>query len=560
MSGVFTSLDRIAEYKKIAQKIAEYLSSKQTLEGTYPENVNYGYTFSALLWLYVDKHRFKSNILRAVEAYNMQDKKDSNFHWEFNNYALLKIRKISPEVISSVPWKKNKGTRSTNWILLRFVNYCLATGRSPGLWRFIPIMFTRFEKTGFIKDEFFWGAKVKSFQYHCFSASLLGELFLLTGKPFFKTLFLKGVEYMVDKIMPNGRAIYMGRGQEQIFGYGRLLYSLELAAKLTENSIFETLAGKVLSFLKKFQRKDGSFPLVLNEQELLQPSSFKKVNGWYKYNTLYDYLPFLGVSLMETSFIWEALNIKNRKKKYFSTPAVKKDPRLVVKTLLDCKMCYAVPTSGKGYYSDELPVPFIVLRNGVEITPIYGGDPMNFPVIGPQCVPLPYGLVIFDKVSWFFKFAFYYNLKLSHWGYKVFHKNFYEKFKTMPYFFVNQLKYRKLINGFIGKNPWIAYKRLFFFQGRVVKIIDIINFRKIFFEEFYPVNFFSLYKFRIKNFKKNSIDLVYKQFRIIIEGIKGKLRVESAPSPFGDLLWVREVLNKGQILKNMQRQYTIILD
>lgn len=541
---------RIKQYAQIFCKIADYLASVQREDGCFPDRTFYGFTFSILLWLF-DQERYKKNIDRAIESFNNQDKINKEFPWEFNNYAILKIIKYYPQYSNrlSVDYCKNKGTRVTNWRLLRVVNEAIVKGSISKYNKDFKESLMLIADDGFICDE----PNTRSFQYHCFSAFLVGELYLITKDKNIGEIFLKATLWIANKILSNGQALYLGRGQEQIFGYGALLFVLELAYKLTDYQFFSEKATKVLDYLATFQRNDGSFPLVLrhNDKEQVLLTTKEKPYGWFSYNTLFDYIPFLGYCLTECIRIskisinkikYEELNITQNSNKIFN---IKKRKYEAV---------WAIPTQGRGYWNDEMPVPYII--KDIPITPIYGGDPIWTDSYSPALIPLPYGLFnisvlnknILLKLSWI-------RNRLSHWCYR----NYYRQISNdnPPYFFANQLRYKNTSSGFRGENLWFQHERTFWFDEEAVEVSDTIVFKKkMKISSFYPVNCF-LFPCEIEK-NKNSLIGKSSHFEVRIKEIEGKILVDKQPSPLGQLMWIREDIG-NQTKNNIERKIKIIL-
>jgi len=531
-------------YQEMIEKLDKFMISIQKDDGSYPGKTNYGYTFSALFWSYCGIEEHNEYIERALKAHTYQDKNYFDYPWEFNNYALLKLKERKL-YLAPVFWQCNKGTKVTNWRLLGVINAYRATKKKYYLLKLIPILFGKISKDGLIRDEKFLRSHTRSFQYHAFSMALLGELFVLSEIKIIGELFLKATFFITDKIMESGRALYLGRGQEQIFGYSVLLYCLELAYKLTHERKFAKKALNVLALLKSFQREDGSFPLVLNEEEFKKGllSSNDKPLGWYSYNTPFDYLPFAGVYLCEAFELSKSKDIYPLLGLSKVNEKIKEKEKEVIKgSRITHEYCYALPTGGKGYYSDEMPFPFIVTKKSGEITPIYGGDPIWTGYYGPSCIPLPYGLVdrAFLEKNKFFRCHFYLNIKLSHWCYR----NYYRQIdnNNLPYFFANQLNYRATPSGFTGENHWIRHERSFLFEKDRVEIVDTIRLKKVVkFVSLYSVNFF-LFPCKIENDRKNLgvLRCEGSDFGVKVEGIEGKILVGKQPSPLGKLIWIRE--------------------
>jgi hypothetical protein len=535
-------VEREKYYQGIINKLNRFLTSIQKEDGSYPGVTNYGYTFSALFWSYCGIEEHKEYAEKALKAHVAQDKDYFDYHWEFNNYALLKLKEREPSLITSVPWQRNKGTQVTNWRLIRIVNAYRATNKKYYLLRLIPVLLGKISNDGLIRDEKSLRSHTRSFQYHTFSAVLIGELFILSNLKIIGELFLKATHFIAEKIMENGRTLYLGRGQEQIFGYSALLYCLELAYKLTHEKKFTEKTINILTLLKSFQREDGSFPLVLNGEEFKSGllSSDDKPLGWYSYNTPFDYLPFMGVYFCEALNLCKQENISHS----LELPPVNEKAKKEIKRGLcvNYEYCYAIPTGGKGYYSDEMPIPFIVSKKNSEITPIYGGDPIWTEYYTPSCIPLPYGLVdqVFLKKNKFFQWCFNKKIKLSHWCYRYYYQQISNG--DLLYFFANQLKYKNTLYGFTGENHWIRHERRFFFEEDRVEILDTIKLKKrMKFVSLYPVNFFLL-PCKIENDRKNLgvLRCEDSNFIVKIEGIEGKILIGEQPSPFGKLIWIRE--------------------
>ncbi|OQX86410.1 MAG: hypothetical protein B6D55_06135 [Candidatus Omnitrophica bacterium 4484_70.2] len=106
-------------YKDLIEKLSGFLYSVQQEDGTYPGETNYGYTFSALFFAYMEDFKnisYEERIKKFIFSYSSQ-KKNSLFHWEFNNYALLKLQELKPHLIKNIPWKTNRNNPNTNWRL-----------------------------------------------------------------------------------------------------------------------------------------------------------------------------------------------------------------------------------------------------------------------------------------------------------------------------------------------------------------------------------------------------------------------------------------------------------
>lgn len=298
------------KYLEIARGIADFLAKNQTKKG-FPLKNYYGETYSILVWSFFNK-KYKKNINEMFKIYRERDKNSKYYLWEFNNYALqeyfMRIKdKRALRFIYNIKFSQPFIKKVTNLILLRSLVRLRSNkkfDRILGLLQALFVILYAQSKKGQFFDNRVYKSRQISYQYHSFSSALVGEIYLITRRKFFKKRFLRAINFIVPKIKKNGRAIYKGRGKEQIFGYGSLIFSLNLAYKLTNNKKYYKLGKKVFNYLLKFRRKDGSFPLVLNKKEqeftIKDYKKKRKIQGWYSYNNLFDYLPFLGYYIIRS--------------------------------------------------------------------------------------------------------------------------------------------------------------------------------------------------------------------------------------------------------------------
>lgn len=287
-------------YIESAKGLLAHLDSKLTEQDGYPDTPSWGYAFSFLAGLKLSTSTGLSFARRSINHLYRQDYKHPNFSWEFVVFALERARhfstfKIRPEFSGY----HAKGTRMFNWYLLREHNKL-----SCGVSSHFDQLKLRLKlgahqgSSGFFFDEF----RTRSLQYHAFCLFVIAnQIQLCQRRKWMEDRFVKGMHYSMDQILSDGTSLYLGRGQEQIFGYGALVYSMAFYRKH-----FGALdVGKVSAVnhrLLASQRPDGSFPLVIRsrEPELANISfSSHKPPGWFGYNTLYDYQPFLAYCLLE---------------------------------------------------------------------------------------------------------------------------------------------------------------------------------------------------------------------------------------------------------------------
>lgn len=333
---------------------------------------------------------------KLLSAYDLIDKDDSQFHWEFNNYALLDYYHQSNDknIVIYLESLRFKNTPCTNWTLLRS-NCRLKAGIDTAIaLKEAKIKIKKFQlDSGLILDE----PGVKSFQYHCFSMAMICEIFEQTRDSYFYASFIKGVEFIRHFILSNGEALYIGRGQNQSFGYAALIYILALAYRHT---LDKTILGDielVLGFLSTFQREDGSFPLVMNNTEESIPQNIDMKDpqfaGWYPYNNYFDYLPFMGVFLSKASLVLTDLDTTVAYHKA-NEPYRDDDFCKIVTDRYE-----AILSRPGGYWSNDLPIPYVV-TGGKNVTPCYGGEQFHDSLYDLKGIPLPYCERLRKSIRW----------------------------------------------------------------------------------------------------------------------------------------------------------------
>ncbi len=377
----------IATLAKLSLDIAGFIKSWLSDKDSFESRSFYGESFSLCLLS-------KTGVLDAVtrekliRAYEAIDKEDPEFHWEFNNYALMNYLRMTQddEVKRFLNPLRFKNTPCTNWTLLRSNARLLASEDVDLAVKEAKHKIKKYQfRSGLILDD----PGVKSFQYHCFSMAMIAEIYQQTGDKFFLNSFLKGVQFIRSFILSNGDSLYVGRGQNQTFGYGALIYMLSVAFKYTND---DTILGDIKSvyeFLISFQRKDGGFPLVMNrdEKEIPRQTDIKDTcfPGWYPYNNYFDYLPFMGFFIARASEILREANAakitRDEQRSYRDRDFVK----------IAMPEYGAVVSRTGGYWTNDLPIPYIVYRKQ-SLTPCYGGEQFQASLYNLKGLPIPYSL------------------------------------------------------------------------------------------------------------------------------------------------------------------------
>jgi len=331
---------------------------------------------------------------KLVCRYVEYDKNNPEFHFEFNNYALLDSFSDS-EFLKLINPLRFKNTPCTNWTLLRNCSKLKVNSEDDQAILEAKSKIKNLQlDSGLILDD----PGVKSFQYHCFSAAMIGEIYLTTQDNFFLKRFNMAVSFIRNFILPNGKSLHIGRGQEQTFGYGALVYILALSYKLKKDQSLLSDIEKVISLLENEQREDGSFPLVLGGREphpaYLVSMEDEKYCGWYPYNNFFDYLPFMTYFLSKAKTILQESDVeKLMKTESFDRPYRDSD---FIKVIKDNYI--AILSRPGGYWTNDLISPLIYSKNEC-LTPVYGGEQFQKSLYSVHDLSLPF----YKKISLRFK-------------------------------------------------------------------------------------------------------------------------------------------------------------
>jgi hypothetical protein len=405
---------------QMTERIGTYLERSLGEDGNFPSRSHYGEAFACDLW-----HRlggsFTRQIPKVLDAIGKWDEmkvelnRPDESQWEFILYGLLPSFADDPVVKGEFfnSWVESN-PRVTNYRLLRALA-TMRAGRSSrsraaiyGGWPTVRPPGSRYSlalpATGFIQDRI--GSY--SSQYHAFSAALLFDLARETSFPFLMRRFRRATDVIVDLCLSNGDFNYVGRGQEQLFGYGSAIYALAAAYSVSGETGYLDALQSILGRLEKFQRPDGSLPLVLNELEQGHDPAVSNTDtsvqyGWYSYNNLFDYLPFAGSMIRRAAEILDHAQQRQERK-----PLRSKLPNEQFITHRGSSY-EAVISRPHGEHTNNLAQPLICFR-GVTVTPCFGGDDALPEIYGVDSLPLPY-LVLANSERWNFADNLNYELK-----------------------------------------------------------------------------------------------------------------------------------------------------
>lgn len=527
--------------------------------GGYASRTFYGELYTALAMVKHDKEYFKTEINNILTYYfEKVDKTDSQFHWEFNNYAILELAKDIDltKYHQEIYPLKFKGTKSSNWVFLRAL--CRVSSKenlNQGHYEAIKTLMIFQNQSGFIKDSPY----DNSFQYHCFMTFLLLELYKESGKKIYLDRFLRALSFIEKFILGNGFFHYIGRGQKQIFGVGPLLYSLEEGYKITGNLKYKNKQKLVFELLEKYQRKDGSFPLVLRGGEIGFPSvvDVNDVNylGWYGYNNYFDYLPFLAyfLSILGHSYkeVDDSLFKRLDSEEHYS------DNEFL---LFRNDKYEAVLSKPEGSLVNDLPIPYIYSDNKV-LSSCYGGEGHGSKLYSVESTPLPWGEL--DN-SQYKKDALYKLLYLNKKNVisilKPIVKSIIKKKdqQNNKYYFRDNLVYFLKGTSLIGQGYRFKHVRKFHFLSNKILVEEEILFkRKTCFKSFNPIHLL------FKNLRKIDDSTFCSEEGMIIEVINSpsplSIKEQKYYCAIGELKNLQNTLNDISFKKGDKLSYKYYL-
>lgn len=400
-----------------ARQIANWLAQQVQADG-FPARTFYGEAFTLWLWqFFPGEFASVSQQLQPIAQQQLM-RQDVEAHPEFNAWAILhycqKTNQSPCGMLPTLPQLNN--TPNSNWLLLGTLVRLLwakQTGKQANhgkLRRHTRLLLAaQQQRDGLIRDDrlisrqlplpFPYGRSTSyrlkkmahlqklSLQYHCFSLLLLQEIWQLTGWAFVQTAVQRGHQAIGRFILGNGDSLYLGRGQQQIFGYGSLLYFLAARANAGSQEAVAQI-DQVWQFVRQFQQADGRFPLVLRAGEDGYPKVVDTADprwlGWYGYNNLFDYLPFLGVQLARAAQL--LANSSPPSAAPTKRAAVEVTPKFAFVRQPTWQMTLAAPG---GDNSQDQPMPYLCLQ-GESILPCFGGEAGDDQLYQLTALPLPY--------------------------------------------------------------------------------------------------------------------------------------------------------------------------
>lgn len=231
--------------------------------------------------------------------------KEPAYHWDFNNFALcvlyeyLKDKKIEKElqelIEKFVLLQKDSNNPTINWLPMRiFVNYYKYEWSKDEKYLKATEKLKKNIKEAQYDDGFFEDLLPKgssfNFQYHIFTTAML--MFLnLRG---ISIVDLDKAVIQVRKLMdPQGDVNYLGRGINQIFAWGPVMY------------LFNITQSKEYSTALKYLHKN-SINAIQNNNLIMNEQLGENKNWWWDYHY---------ASVYHAHFVfWMVLNFIEKRK------------------------------------------------------------------------------------------------------------------------------------------------------------------------------------------------------------------------------------------------------
>ena len=300
MASIFTKMS-MKPRKEILVAVADIYQPLRRLlyenYGSYwaQERSFYGEALLAVCALAEGSHKHAQLMLqehkKRLKA-SLPYRQHHEFHWyAFSCLSLEQQRELeSAGVWSRFPDPIRE--KPTNWLIMRLFivqrkgGVLLRLAAAPVLWL---LLLVNQQPSGLIMDRRI-GRMLKgdrseeycSHQYHTYMTMLLCDFCEGLGGRLLRGRLVRAIKYVGTSIAPGGSMpiVARGRGAHQIFGYGALMYIYAKTERYAD-------LLKVVKYMKNFQERDGSIPLVL----LSNPA--ERVDYWESYNNHFDYLAFV---------------------------------------------------------------------------------------------------------------------------------------------------------------------------------------------------------------------------------------------------------------------------
>lgn len=283
---------------------------------------HYGETHFAIAFIifgYLNKNEdiyYKGEKLLNSFLNNLKDfQKVPEYHWDFNNFALcvlveflnkqgIELHNIPMSKLKKIILDQKDSTHGTiNWMPMRaYVNWCKFIWTKEEKYNekvktYLNNIKQATYKDGFIED-FLPKGKSFNFQYHIYTTAMMDYLSRRLNNVERPSLSIRRI---CDFIDVEGDINYLGRGCNQIFAWGPVLYILYC------NNLFDELEKVSSYFEPRIRKALNNYNLILCDL----PGKYKA--WWWDYHYASVYFGHLIFWLVLT-FIEEARDFKFEEK------------------------------------------------------------------------------------------------------------------------------------------------------------------------------------------------------------------------------------------------------
>lgn len=139
-------------------------------------------------------------------------------------------------------------------------------------------------KDGFLQDNN-GNYDAADLSYHHYMLACLGRGLAYMQNSQIKEIFLKGIDFSLSMLTPDGEVVFTGRGANNIYHQASAIYAFEYAKTIVNDKDkagqYKRAAKLLFNYLEKWQRDDGMVPSAMNKH-------ISKRMGWHHCETPYN--------------------------------------------------------------------------------------------------------------------------------------------------------------------------------------------------------------------------------------------------------------------------------
>jgi hypothetical protein len=139
-------------------------------------------------------------------------------------------------------------------------------------------------KDGFLQDNN-GNYDAADLSYHHYMLACLGRGLEYMQSSKIKEIFLKGIDFSLSMLTPDGEVVFTGRGANNIYHQASAIYAFEYAKTIVNDknraSQYKKAAKLLFNYLEKWQQDEGMVPSAMNKH-------ISKRMGWHHCETPYN--------------------------------------------------------------------------------------------------------------------------------------------------------------------------------------------------------------------------------------------------------------------------------